>query len=97
MAKALLWALPGVALYMVLMGIASNRLCPERFEKAQKTAGIFALLVWWIPDVFFGSHGALAASTIFMAIGFPAAAVYVVALLIQEMRDTSSLKADRRE
>ena len=92
MAKALLWALPGVALYVVLMGVASNRLGPERFEKAQKTMGVFGLLIWWISDVFFGSAGAIAASTILMAIGFPAVSVYVVALLIQEMRDTSRLK-----
>jgi len=92
MAKALLWALPGVALYVVLIGIASNRLCPERFEKAQKTVGIFALLIWWIPDVLLGSAGAIAASTVLMVIGFPTASLYVVALLIQEMRDTPSLK-----
>jgi hypothetical protein len=93
MANALLCALPAVAAYVVLMGIASKRLCPERFEKAQKTLWIFVLFIGWLPRLLLGDPGAVELVAILVAIGFPVVSAYVVALLIQETREVSRSKS----
>ena len=82
--QVFLWSLPGFLVYAVLQVIAFRKLTGPREDRAKNGLGVFAILLWYIPDTLFGFSGAKETEGLILLAGFWLAAVYLAYLLMDE-------------
>jgi hypothetical protein len=82
---SLIWAVPGIVVWVALQVAAERWLTGERDDKAKKYgfAPLF-LLLWYGIDALLGFTGALEVEELLLIAGFPIAAAYLALLLIAE-------------
>jgi hypothetical protein len=82
--QVFLWSLPGFLVYAVLQVVALQKLTGPREKRANYGFGVFALLLWYIPDTLFGFSGAKEVEGLILLAGFWVAAIYLAYLLMDE-------------
>jgi hypothetical protein len=80
--RLLLWAIPGVITWVATFVAASYWLTGERGDQARYGLVPLVLLLWYVPDALFGLSGALEVESLFLVVGFPLAAAYLVILML---------------
>ena len=87
MSRYLIWAIPGVVVWIVLQVLA-NRWCTGWREEKYKYGFIaLGLFAWWLPNLALGENGASELEQAVLIGGFPIADLYLLYLLIGEWRD----------
>ena len=92
MPRALVWAIPGIALWAVLQVIASRYCTGWRAVKYKYGFAALGLFVWWLPNLVIGETGASEVEQGVLIAGFPIAAFYLAYLLIGEWRGRLMVK-----
>ena len=88
------WVVSSIVVWAALQVLAIQWCTDWRDEKANYGLIVLLPFVLYLPEVFFGSEGALAVMQIVAVAGFPIAAIYLAGLLIDELVEGRKIAGD---